>query len=491
MNRLTLTASIALAAMVALVSAPSYAARPIQNDTTPHASKMNDGDQFTGKDVTASVPPSQDSFAATETIHYKNVPSSCWFRCGGIHDTTYVVQRQLTAQWVAGVKRWILQDPDGTWYAFDTGNTTAVQLNGKPSYDAGARTSVMGSGDSRVLARVDDGGPQNSGRALTAVYNYTHVEALANVTYTMAESVSTTYVPEQQASFAWIGQNLYSVDGSGHALYRSEKPWTDRGLRGSQLSSSDEKLDTSVSYNSYLFFAVTRTYVHEEDFQKVRYSVQSSAQADLVQLDSGSAYMAWIDGNEYAVSAGSASVQRLNDKPVVHLGNRQSSLIGDAITATEVVSVAGNNNPVLVTLRYTFVNDDHYVTNEYYVETQYWASYNQNGFWVMNVNGRDYVVAFDNDDTSSWSGNVVHAPSSIPRPSYVVPGTGGAVVPGRPVDDGAGNQNTCIQGVNCPQHREEHRAAPHGNSCIQGVNCPQDTAPVTPKGNSCIKGVNC
>jgi hypothetical protein len=489
MNRLTLTASIALAAMVALVSAPSYAGRPIQDDTTTHATKMSPGDQFTGKYVTTSVPPSQNTFAATETLHYKNVPPPCWFRCGGIHDTTYIVERQLTAQWVDGVKRWILQDPDGSWYAFDAGSTIAVSLNGKPSYDAGARTSVMGSGDSHVLARVEDGGMQNSGRAMKAIYKYTHVEALADATYTMAESVSTTYVPEQQASFAWIGRNLYSVDGSGHTIYRSEKPWTDRGLRGSQISSSDGKLDTSVRYNSYLFFEVTRTYVHEEDFQKVRYSVQSSAQADLVQLDSGSAYMAWIDGSEYAVSAGSASVQRLTGKPVVHLGGRQSSIAGDANTATYIVSVVGTPPPVLVTQRYTFVNDGHYVTSEYYVETQNWASYNQNGFWVMNVNGSDYVVAFGNDDTSSWSGNVVRAPSTIPRPSYVVPGSGGAVVPGRPIDDGATNQNSCIQGVNCPQSTGP--ATPHGNSCIQGVNCPQDTAPVTPQGNSCIKGVTC
>jgi hypothetical protein len=499
MNRLKISVGIALAAMLALVSAPSDA-RPLQTDNAPHAKKISQGDQFTGKIVAASAAPTagQNVVTVIENLNYRNEPGVCFFRCGGVHDTSYFVQRQVSAVWVLGVNRWIVNDPDGDWYGFDAGSTVAVRLNGKPSYDVGVRTAAMAAGDSRSLASVVDGGALNGGRALNANYTYTHPEALDNVTYTMDESVSTTYVPEQYASFAYIGQQLWSVDGSGHVSYHSEKPWADNGLRSSLLSPNDSTLGNYPtvtagvgSFNSnYRTFNVTWTYVHDEDFQRVRYNIQSSAQADLVQLDSGYAYMAWINSTEYAVANGSNTVQQLTDKPVVHLGGRASRLAGDTSSAVNVIDVVGSN-PVLVTLRYTFSHDSQYIVSEYYVDRQTLASYSQNqNLWVVNVDGLDYVVAFSGDDTSNWSGNVVQAPATVARPQYAVPGTGGAVVPGRPVNSRAVG-NTCIQGVD-PGCGAAHAAH---NSCIVGVDagCRPAAPPVvaTPRGNTCIKGVDC
>jgi hypothetical protein len=500
MNRLKISAGFLLAAMLALTSAPGYAGS-LQTDATPHASKMAQGDQRTGKTVVASTLPAagQNGVAVTEKIYYRNVAGFCLFRCGGVHDTAYFIQRQVSAVWVQGLNRFIVQDSDGDWYAFDTGSAVAVNLHGKPSYDVGARTSAIGAGDSRTLATIGDGGASNSGRSLRATYKYTHAEALDNVTYSMAESVQTTYVPEQQAAFAYVSQQLWSVDGNGHVAFHSEKPWADEGQRGSVLSSNDRPLSDypsvtagGMSYNSRTFNVIW-TYVHEQDFQRIRYNIQSTVQADLVQLDSGSAYMAWIGSSEFAADNGSSSVVRLSDKPIVHLGGRNSRYSNDSATAVDAINVI-DSNPVLVTLRYTFSHDSQYVVSQYYVDRQVAASYSQNrNLWFVNVDGLDYVVAFSGDDTSSWSGNVVHAPSSISRPQYVVPGTGGAVVPGRPSNSGT-TGNSCIQGVD-PGCGEAPAVTPQNNNCIVGVdqNCGRRSAPpvVTPRGNTCIKGVDC
>jgi hypothetical protein len=152
------------------------------------------------------------------------------------------------------------------------------------------------------------------------------------------------------------------------------------------------------------------------------------------------------------------------------------------VQSVDVVDVNGTT----MTLRYTFTHDETYVADEYYVDRAKEASYDRDrNLWVLNIDGVDYAVAFDGDDTDGWNGTVVHAPRRFGRPQYVVPGTGGAVVPGRPTDAPAASGNDCIRGVNCPTP-----AAPaHGNDCIQGVTCPASAPP--PRGNDCIKGVTC
>jgi hypothetical protein len=494
MNRLSLSVGVALAAMLAL-STPSYA-RDLVSDPLAHTALMNQGDEPTGHmDVVAASPPAggQNAIDVIENIHYKNVPPTCWSWGCQVHNTDYFIARKTSARWVAGLNRWILHDSDGNWYAFDTGNTSASILSGKPAYDVGARNAVMGAGDSRRLASVGDGGMGNNGRVLAATYGYTHSEELAYVTYTMTEPVATTYVTEQSASFAYVSGQLWSVDTTGHVAYHNEKPWSDIGLRNSLLSSNDRAAGSYPGVTAGAILGngntreliVTWTYVHEEDFQRVRYSIQTPVQAELVQLDSGSAYMAWINGTEYAVRTGSGGVERLARKPVVELGGRSYSLSGDSPAAVNVFDVVGSN-PVLVTLRYNFLHDTQYVVQEYHVDRQATASYSQNlNLWLVNINGNQYAVAFDGDDTSSYSGSVVHAPSTFSRPALLVPGTGGAVVPGVPSAPASGN--SCIRGVNCPP---APATTPNGNSCIRGVNCPPAPA-TTPQGNSCIKGVTC
>jgi hypothetical protein len=492
MNRLNLIASVAIGAcLVGLMSTPSYARRATVTETTPRSDVMNAYDQRLGKDVmAASAPTAGQDVAVIEKIRFRNQPGLCLF-CSNVHNTDYFIQRSLTATWVSGLHRWVLHDADDDWYSFQAGSIASVQLGSKPSYDRGVLYSMIGAADSRRLLSVSNGGSVgNGGQVLTGTYGYTHVEALDNVTYTMTESVPTTYVPEQSASFAEVSGQIWSVDTGGHVAYHSERPWTNRGVIDASLGSNDAAargypvVEDGGGNFYYRTFKVTTTYVHEEHFQRVQYALRSSELATRVQLNQGSAFMAWIGGTEYQLRSGSSTVERLSEKPVVDLGMRTYSQAGDDSTVS-VSNVVGSN-PVFVTLRYTFQHDTGYVLEQYYVDRVATATYRQNlSLWTVRVDGSDYVVAFSGDDTSAYSGNVVHAPSSMTRPQYSVDGTGGAVVPGVPHDGSAPTGNSCIKGVNCP----EPDVTPSGNTCIKGVNCPEPD--VTPSGNTCIKGVTC
>jgi hypothetical protein len=486
MNRIRLAAaSIMLGAILVLGATPSFAARALVTDTLPHATLMGQRDQQTGKVVVAAAlpVPGQHSVEIEETVHLRNVPGFCLF-CS-VHNTDYFIRRRLSASWVDGLHRWILSDPDGTWYAFDTGSRVGSRLRGKPSYDVGQRTATMGANDSQSLASVGDGGVANGGRLLNATYSCAHSESLNNVTYTMMIPVATTYVGNQQASFAKINGQLWSVDGGGHVAFHSERPWSDGGQRDALWSPDDRTsgdypsvaADATSMSGQFRTLLIVRTYVHDEEFQQVRYTIQTSVQAELVQLDLGaSAYMAWIDRWEYSVAVGSSDVERLSTMPVVDLHGRSYAMAGDRASAPVVVDVS-DSSPVRVTLRYVFAHRDTYVVREYYVDRVADASYNQNlNLWVVDIDGLDYAIGFDGDNTSSWSGNVVRAPERFSRPQYAVPRSGGAVVPGRP-----------------DYESPEPEARQRGNSCIKGVDpdCGYDApAPTTPAGNSCIKGVD-
>jgi hypothetical protein len=392
---------------------------------------IDSGDKLQSKDVAATVAPAsgQQSVTVAETLHYVNEPV---FK----HNTAYTINRTVVAPYVVRVGYFVVNDKEGDWYSINAGSQVASKLPGKPQATIGAQAGVLDINDQSALGPVTAGDVVSGNPRLKATYNYTHVEPLDDVRYTVTSAVETTFVADQNAWYAWVSGSLFRLDNAGQVSQLNDKPSVDRGSLGNLISHSDSTGTNADVTFSGGFFLATWHHVHEETFEHIRYTTKQEVRADFVpEVNS---YMAWIDGTEYQAVPGSSVVDRLNDRPVVQLGQRSTNIGYDKAVRADVFNVSSTN----VVIRYYFHRNEAYVAKEYYVERTGVMYYNKNwSVWMVAIDGHSYVVGWDGDSSPDSSVPVLHAPAGSARPQYVVPSTSGdglppAVVPGRDPSNG-------------------------------------------------------
>jgi len=292
----------------------------------------------------------------------------------------------------------------------------------------------MASNDNRSLASVTDGGVNKGTHLLTATYGYRHSESLYDVTYNVSELVATTVDNDFGGKgFAFIAGVEYSVDQAGHVQRYSSKPVVDFGARASVLG-NDRSSDVYPSVTmSGGFMVATRTYLHEEQFHVDRYTISQLVRVDFVPETNS--YFAFIEGTEYEVAAGSSQVYRLSEKPTVNLGLRSTPFFGDRLSRVDVIRVTGTYPSLFVTTRYTYRQDESYISKRYSVDDTRLSVYDANrGASYVIVNGTTYWLQYDGDSFGWNDGTIVTVPSQFQRPTFVVPSTNGgppAAIPGR------------------------------------------------------------
>jgi hypothetical protein len=445
MTRFNLKASVAVAAMAlgfaAFGATPSYA-RTTDN-VGVRTTMIDSGDELTGKEVVTNVAPTKgnSTVTVTETLHYLNSP---WAINFWSHNKAYTIVHTGTAQFVDRVGSWMWKDENGNFYRFNAGSAAGVATS-KPVVGIGAQGSVLAGNDSGFVSAVSGGAASadNSTRLFNVTTQYTHVEPFDDVTYTVGSGVNAVFVPQQGAHFAWIGSALYTdANGNVHAL--SSKPTANAGARNDKIASDDRRANNNVvvSAGGTSFdgnsrgLSVTRNWVHEETYQSLLYTTTSNEPAVLVPEQR--AYMAWVDGNLYRVGLGSNYVEALAYKPVVRVGSRFSASWGDQMVDYNVVPLRLSNDghAVVVNVQRVYHHNDTFQVLEYTTDDIETAYHNDSyGAWVVTVDGRVFGIAFDGDTINNGSVTVVHAPSSLHRPSIVVvpsnDGGPGVVIPGK------------------------------------------------------------
>ena len=470
MTRFNLKASVAFAAMAigfaAFGATPSYA-RTTDN-VGVRSTMIDNGDELTGKDVITNVAPTKGNatVTVTETLHYLNSP---WAINFWTHAKAYTIVHSGTAQYVDRVGAWMWTDENGNFYRFNAGSASGVATS-KPVVGIGALGSVMSPSDSGYVTAVSGAAtsPDNSTRSLNVTTQYTHVEQFDNLTYTVGSNVTAQFVPQQGSHFAWVGSTLYTdANGTVHAL--SSKPTASAGNRSDKIASDDRRANNNVvvSAGGTSFdgnsrgLTVTRNWVHEETYQSLLYSITSSEPSVLVPEQR--AYMAYVDGTLYRVGLGSNYVEALAYKPVTRVGSRFSSTWGDQLVDYNVVPLRLSNDghAVVVNVQRVYHHNDTYQVLEYTTDDIETAYHNDNyGAWVVSADGRVFGIAFDGDNISNGSVTVVHAPSSLHRPSVIVipstDGGPGVVIPGKG-SSSAPSSNDDGPGVVVPSNNHGNR----------------------------------
>ncbi|MBX9721809.1 MAG: hypothetical protein K2X81_10475, partial [Candidatus Obscuribacterales bacterium] len=180
------------------------------------------------------------------------------------------------------------------------------------------------------------------------------------------------------------------------------------------------------------------TYVHEEKYQKLIYTITHGETATLVPDQK--AHMAWISGNLYKVPFGSDNVIELASRPVISIGERVTKLdFNDTLSTVEVVpsALTDDNKAVVVSILRYYRHNESFQVKEYYGKSSEVARYNDTyKVWTVIIDGRIYAVAFDGDTVNDSSVTVVKAPSGLHRPDVLVIKTPGnddppVVVPGK------------------------------------------------------------
>jgi hypothetical protein len=418
--------AVAALSLMTLAAQPSYARATDQGGQ--RTEMIDRGDRLAGKDVQAASSPvsGQPSVTINETLHYVNEPFWGWK-----HNTAYTMQRAMTATYVDRLGYYVLHDSEGDWYAFSPGSAAANKLPGKPQASLGAQARVLDSNDGGSLASVTAGSVIGGTPQLNVTYNYTHVEALDDVSYSTTSAIGTTFVGEQNAWYAWVSNHLYSVNTAGQVSALNDKPYVDRGAQNGLLGSDDSHGAYPGVVSTGGVFLVTWNYQHEDTFEHVRYTVQQQVRPDYVS--EVNKYMAWIDGTEYQASPGFSVVERLSDRPVVDMGALNNPVPGDRSFRTDVFNVTNTN----VVVRFFYHHNEAYVAKDYYVERVGVMYYDQNySVWMVALDGSSYAIAWDSDSVNDSSVTVLRAPAGSTRPEYVVPSNTGdgmpaAVVPGR------------------------------------------------------------
>jgi hypothetical protein len=249
-------AAFAAIGLITLTAQPSYAKSTDQGGL--RTQMIDRGDRLTGKDVAANAAPAsgQSAVTVTETLHYLNETFFFWS-----HNTAYTIKRTLTASYADRVGYFVLRDNEGDWYAFSAGSPAASKLPGKPQASIGAQPNVLDGNDRGSLSSVGAGDVVSGQPQLKATYNYTHSEALDDVRYSVTGPVSTTFVPDQSAWFAYVSGNLYRIDNSGQVSQLNDKPSVNRGAQPSMISGSDSTSTYPDVVASGGFFVATWQHV--------------------------------------------------------------------------------------------------------------------------------------------------------------------------------------------------------------------------------------
>lgn len=420
--------NVAFAAFAALamasVSTPSYAK---VDELGVRAEKMDPSDQVLKKEVVATQAPTDgaQSVSVNVTTSYLH---KRWF---WQNDQAYQVKTPGTAEFVGRLNDWRFKDSDGSLFRFSKGSNVGISTD-RPSVDIGKQNVMMSQNDRGDVIGVSAGSVSADGqsRGVNITYRYSHPETYNDVTYTIDSSSTATFVTEQSAHMVWVGSRLYRINAAGQVENLREKPTANVGVRNGLISNSDRMVsyDPTVTAGSSSYngrnrtFFVNRDYVHEENFQRLRYTIQELTNATFVPEQN--AYMAWVDNKLYRVRVGSDDVVQLNSRPVVNGGSRSYKLdYSDPLSSVNVepLSLSSDSHSVLVSVRKYWRHTENFQVVEYYTQDTQIATYNESyKMWTILVDGRIYVIAFDGDVVNDSSVVVVKAPGSLHRPEVVV-----------------------------------------------------------------------
>lgn len=419
-------AAVAGLAMMAMIagSSPSFAR---VDELGMRSSKIDSGDQAISKEVKASSAPTEGaaSVTVTQTVRYLH---KRWF---WQNDQSYAIPYNGSADYVGRLGYWMYKDGDGSLYRFNKGSPVGIETK-KPTVDIGELPARMSDNDSGTVSSVKApyGTADVPTRPLNVVTRYRHIETYDDLSYTVASSVDASYVPNQNAHMVYVGNTLYKIERSGEVHALSEKPVSYVGNRPYKISENDSLLsyDPTVSAGAVSFngrnraINVSREYIHEETYEKQRYSIDTELSANFVPEQN--AHMIWIDNRLYRVRVGSDDVVQLSSKPVVNAGSLFYKIdSNDSLVNVEVLpySLTSDNRAIFVRVRHYWRHSETYQIKEYYGESTEIARYNDNyHVWTVIVDGRIYAIAYDGDVINDSGVVVVKAPGNMRHPDQIV-----------------------------------------------------------------------
>lgn len=432
-------AAFALVA-VAAVSTPSYAK---VDDRGVRTEKMDASDKVTKKEVISASAPTDGTASIPVTVTTSYLHKNWFWQ----NDEVYKIKTPATAEYVVRLDNWMLKDTDGSLFRFSKGSNVGMPTT-RQTIDIGTLSALMSSGDSGIVAGVSSGAVSSDGssRSLNVTYKYTHAETYNDVTYTYNGTASATFVAEQGGHMAWIGSTLYKVNAAGQVQSLREKPTANIGARDKMISNRDQSVSWeptvsagSTSYNGRTrVMNVSKDYIHEETFQKLRYSIVEEVDATFVSEQK--AHMVWVENKLYRVRVGSDDVVQLSTRPVVNVGEKHYKLdFNDSLVTVQVnpLSVTSDSKSILVSVRRIYRHAETFQVLEYFKADTQIATYNETyKAWTVIVDGRIYAITFDgtvvNNDGSVV---VITAPGGMKRPDVVVVKPNGedppVVVPGK------------------------------------------------------------
>lgn len=433
LNKLTLArawrgAALAVIAFGALAFPSQSQAAKTPDNLGARTSMISSDDDLNSTDTLADTAPTKGlpTLSVTQTRHYLHHTFGFWNA-----NQIYTIKSAGTAEYVAPLDCWIYRDAGGSLYRFNVGSRLGV-ATAKPTVNVGARASAISPSDSGYVSGVASGAVSADGgtRTLNISSTYTHPETYYDTVYTLSSTSTATFVPQQNAHMAYVGNTLYRVDLSGNVASLREKPSVNIGLRASAISPGDRSTSWNPTVRSgrLSFNGQTRNlivsyeYVHEETFQKLLYTLEHSETAYLVPEQN--AHMAWINNNLYSVDLGSNNVLLRNARPVVNLGERAFKLDNSdpliSVTVTPI-QLTSDNRSIVIAVRRNYSHAETYQIKEYYGQTLETARFDSRyQVWTVIVDNRIYAITFDGDVVNDNSLQVIHAPGGLRRPDVIV-----------------------------------------------------------------------
>lgn len=340
-------AGIALIASLSVMTGPAMAAKV--DDGGIRTSKIDPSDPVKERVAHAYTAPAigDAKVSVSETFTFLH-PHSFWNPFG--HDVKYKIQVTTSANWVSELNQWMLRDDEGGFIAFHEGQKPG-QVIAKPVIELGERSSAISTDDSNEIAKLGAGNISSNGnfRTINVTHRYKHEETYLDRAYTIRASFSAQWVPEQRAHMGWYQNQLYSVRmGSTDVRHLSSKAYSDLGTRFNKMDWNDNQINVSVApytltsdgYNVLL--RVTRTYRHEDQFQRLDYDIIDTAMA--TYNSSWKVWTAIIDGRVYAVAFDNEVV---NDGNVVIL-NAPGNLHRPKVIVVDPHGNGNSGGPVVV-----------------------------------------------------------------------------------------------------------------------------------------------
>jgi hypothetical protein len=430
--------------------------------------KLSADDSQTSKTVVAASAPSngQANVAVTETATYVHKRT---FHA----DQDYTVKSGLTAEYVSRLNGWLLIDGDGAMYRFGAGSVNGTQTQ-RQTIDIGAQSQPLAANDGVGVAGVTTAGAgDGQTRSLTVTWRHTHAERYDDLSYTTTSTEHAQFVNLQNAYMIWLQGSLYRIGQNGNVENLPAKPTVNIGISPNTLSANDQPAgnDPVVSANPAHLrnLTVTRDFIHEETYQRLHYSVQSTVYATYVAEQQ--AYMAYVDNQLYRVSL-NGDVRLLQSKPTADEGRSDTQIDNtDVLDSVELIptGITSDGHSIIVTVRKNFRREEKFQNVVYHVERDQIAEYDPNyRDWTLRANGHLYVITFPGDNVTDPDVVVVHAPSNFNRPQVlVVPGQNGAppaVIPAAPgrAGNGSGSNNPPVV-IPPPPSRSNTQSVTPGN----------------------------